>query len=66
MDERLLAQRIIDLVRREPGIVAALAAAGIGPRYAYWRLGDALRDLRLEGARLAHLAAALSGIAPAA
>lgn len=66
MDEQILSLRIAELVRRDPAIVVALAGAGITPRYAYWCLGDALRDLRVDGSRLAALEAALAPLAPAA
>lgn len=66
MSEEVLALPIAELVRRDPAIVMALADAGITPRYAYWRLGDALRDLHLDPGRLAALEVALSALAAAA
>lgn len=41
----LVTQRIIDVVRARPSAVMSLADLGIGPRYLYWTLESASRDL---------------------
>jgi hypothetical protein len=39
---------IIDIVRSDPSLVTALADSGITPRYLYWTVEAAARDLDLN------------------
>ena len=44
----LVTQRIIDVVRTRPAAMVSLADLGIGPRYLYWTLESACRDLGIN------------------
>lgn len=44
----LVNQRIIDVVRARPVAMVALADLGIGPRYLYWTVESACRDLEIN------------------
>lgn len=40
--------RLIDIIRMDPRVIVALADLGISPRYLYWTLDSAIRDLGLN------------------
>jgi len=54
--------RVGDLVRRDPRLMPVLADLGITPRYLFWTLEDAARDL---GVSLDRIDARILGAAAA-